>query len=54
MGQSSSTVSKPDRKDKLEPEAIDLTQVNTKDNQFVWVALIALLVTVGGLIWFGI
>ncbi|HEY9610652.1 MAG TPA: hypothetical protein V6C93_14905 [Allocoleopsis sp.] len=54
MGQSSSTTSKRDRKDKVEPEAIDLTQVNTKDNQFVWVALIALLVTVGGLIWFGI
>lgn len=37
---------------KLEP--VDLTQVNTKDNQFIWVALIALILTVGGLIWFGV
>ena len=34
-------------------EPVDLTQVNTKDNQFIWVALIALALTVGGLIWFG-
>jgi hypothetical protein len=52
--QTSSATSKRDRKDELELEPADLSQVNTKDNQFVWVALIALLVTIGGLIWFGI
>ncbi len=51
---SNSTVTKSnrDRKDLLEP--VDLSQVNTKDNQFIWVALIALILTVGGLIWFGV
>ncbi len=38
--------------DPLEP--VDLSQVNTKDNQFIWVALIALSLTVAGLIWFGL
>jgi len=52
--QSSSATSKRDRKDELELEPADLSQVNTKDNQFVWVALIALLLTIGWLIWFGI
>jgi hypothetical protein len=52
--QSASGSSKRDRKDKLEPEPIDLSQVNTKDNQFIWVALIALILTVGGLIWLGV
>jgi tetratricopeptide (TPR) repeat protein len=41
------------RNRKEEPEFVDLTQVNTKDNRFVWVALIALSFIVGGLIWFG-
>ncbi len=41
-----------DRTEEL--ESVDLTQVNTKDNQFIWVALIALILAVGGLIWFGI
>lgn len=35
---------------KLE-EPIDLSQVNTKDNAFLWVALAAILLTIGGLIW---
>lgn len=52
--QSSSGSSKRDRKDKLEPEPIDLSLVNTQDNQFIWVALIALILTVGGLMWLGI
>lgn len=34
-----------------QPEPIDLTQVNTSDNRFVWVALIAIGLTLGGLIW---
>jgi tetratricopeptide (TPR) repeat protein len=44
-------LAKKDRQEQLEP--IDLSQVNTKDNQFIWIALIALGLTVGGLIWFG-
>ena len=42
----------PDRKDPL--EAIDPSQINTKDNQFIWIALIALGLTIAGLIWFGV
>lgn len=34
-----------------QPEPIDLTQVNTRDNRFIWVALIAIALTLGGLIW---
>jgi tetratricopeptide (TPR) repeat protein len=34
-------------------EPIDLSQVNTKDNQFIWVALIVALLTITGLIWWG-
>ncbi|NEO31482.1 MAG: hypothetical protein F6K36_13815 [Symploca sp. SIO3C6] len=36
-----------------EPELIDPNLINTKDNQFIWLSLIALALTVGGLIWFG-
>ncbi|MGK7872759.1 MAG: tetratricopeptide repeat protein [Xenococcaceae cyanobacterium] len=32
-------------------DPIDLSQVNTKDNQFIWVALLVILLTFGGLIW---
>ena len=39
-------------KPKPEPEPLDLTQVNTADNQFVWIALIGILLTLGGLVWF--
>lgn len=38
----------------LELEPIDLGQVNTKDNQFIWIALIAISLTVAGLIWSGL
>lgn len=38
----------------LEPQPIDLSQINTKDNKFVWVALIAIGLIVSGLIWLGI
>lgn len=34
-----------------QPEPIDLTQVNTRDNRFIWVAIIAIALTLGGLIW---
>ncbi len=40
------------RKPKPEPEPIDLSQVNTADNQFVWIALIGIALTLGGLAWF--
>ena len=36
------------------PEPLDPSQINTKDNQFIWVALIALGLIVGGLIWFSV
>ena len=39
------------RKPKPEPEPLDLSQVNTADNQFVWIALIAIMLTLGGLFW---
>ncbi|GAB1540268.1 hypothetical protein NUACC21_29370 [Scytonema sp. NUACC21] len=37
-----------------EPELVDLAKVNTKDNRFIWVALIALGLTLGGLVWIGL
>lgn len=37
------------RKPKPEPEPLDLSQVNTEDNQFVWIALVGILLTIGGL-----
>ena len=44
---------KPRRKKaKPEPEPLDLSQVNTADNQFVWIALAGILLTLGGLFWF--
>ncbi len=39
-------------KPKPKPEPLDLSQVNTADNQFVWIALIGILLTLGGLVWF--
>ena len=34
------------------PEPVDLSQVNTQDNQFIWVALVLTLLTFVGLFWF--
>jgi hypothetical protein len=34
-------------------EPVDRSQVNTKDNQFVWVALAAVLIGLGSLLWIG-
>lgn len=33
-------------------ESVDLNQVNTQDNRFIWVALITVVVTLGCLMWF--
>jgi tetratricopeptide (TPR) repeat protein len=41
-----------EKKVPIVPEEVDLSQVNTKDNGFIWVALIAGVAIVGGLIWF--
>lgn len=48
------TVAPRKPREQPEPKPVDLTQVNTKDNQFIWVALLALTLTVGGLIWFSL
>lgn len=34
-----------------EPEFVDLTQVNTKDNRFIWMALIVIGLTLCSLVW---
>ncbi|UIE39760.1 tol-pal system YbgF family protein [Leptodesmis sichuanensis] len=46
-----STSSRPAPKPKAVPEPVDLSQVNTEDNRFIWVALLGALLIVGGLIW---
>jgi tetratricopeptide (TPR) repeat protein len=38
-------------KPKIPAEPIDLSQVNTQDNRFVWVALGAIILTLAGLFW---
>ncbi len=38
-------------KKRPEPEQVDLSQVNTKDNKFIWVALITIGLTLSGLVW---
>lgn len=45
------TSSRPMRRLALEPEPLDLSQINTQDNQFVWVALIGCALVLGGLLW---
>jgi tetratricopeptide (TPR) repeat protein len=35
-----------------EPEFVDLNQVNTRDNRFIWMALIVIGLTVASLVWF--
>jgi tetratricopeptide (TPR) repeat protein len=37
---------------KKEPEVEDLSQMNTQDNQFIWIALGAIALTLGGFLWF--
>ncbi|MEO1589886.1 MAG: hypothetical protein AAFU71_01205 [Cyanobacteria bacterium J06632_22] len=46
------TPNRPMRRLAPDPEPLDLSQVNTKDNQFVWVALIGCALVLGGLLWF--
>jgi tetratricopeptide (TPR) repeat protein len=41
-----------EKKPSVVPEEVDLSQVNTKDNAFVWVALVAGIAIVAGLVWF--
>jgi tetratricopeptide (TPR) repeat protein len=43
---------KPRQRKPKAPEPVDLSQVNTADNQFVWIALLGVILTLGGLIWF--
>lgn len=42
----------PPKQKTLKLEVVDPTKVNTKDNQFVWVALVLVILTFSGLIWF--
>lgn len=42
----------PRPRPQADPEPIDLSQVNTKDNAFIWVALVAIALTIGSLLWF--
>lgn len=48
-----SSASKPSRP-RPQPEPVDLSQVNTKDNLFIWVALILAFLTIGGLVWLNV
>lgn len=48
---SRATTSKPAPKQPPLPEPVDLSQVNTKDNRFTWAALIAIGLTLAGLLW---
>lgn len=42
---------KPKPRNLPQPEPVDLSQVNTKDNLFIWVALAAIAITLVGLWW---
>lgn len=44
---------KPSSRSLSPPEPVDLSQVNTKDNRFIWVALIGILLILGSLVWWG-
>jgi tetratricopeptide (TPR) repeat protein len=39
-------------KPKIDLEPIDLSQVNTQENRFIWLALVAIALIVGSLVWF--
>jgi tetratricopeptide (TPR) repeat protein len=43
---------KSKRKPPEAPPPVDLSQVNTKDNGFVWVAIVAIALILSGLVWF--
>jgi tetratricopeptide (TPR) repeat protein len=42
------------RKPPAEKEFVDLSQVNTKDNRFIWVALMAIALIISYLVWQGV
>lgn len=42
-----------ERKPPAEPEYVDLSQVNTKDNRFIWLALVVIGLTISYLVWLG-
>ena len=44
---------KPRQKTNSEPESIDMSQVNTEENQFIWIALIGTGLIIGSLVWLG-
>lgn len=46
---SSGSTSSKGQGQKVQPEPVDLSQVNTRDNQFIWVVLVALGLILGGL-----
>jgi hypothetical protein len=50
-GSGSATIAR--RSKQVEAEPLDLSQVETHDNQFIWVALVATLIILGGLWWWG-
>lgn len=50
-GSTLATSSRPSRP-KQPPEPVDLSQVETQDNQFVWIALLGTVMLLGSLIWF--
>lgn len=42
-----------ERKPPDEPEFVDLSQVNTKDNRFIWLSLVVIGLTISYLVWLG-
>ncbi len=53
VGSSSKNESKSKATSSALREKVDLSEVNREDNQFIWVALLGLVLFFGGLIWFG-
>jgi hypothetical protein len=43
---------RPEKPKSIVPEPVDLSQVNTKDNLFIWVALGGAIAIIAGLLWF--
>ncbi len=50
LGSSTATINRSPQQ-RPQPKPIDPAQVNTRDNRFIWVALIALGLTLAGLFW---
>ncbi|MGB3532465.1 MAG: tetratricopeptide repeat protein [Microcoleaceae cyanobacterium] len=47
-----SSTSSASKSTSSQSQPLDLTQVNTEDNQFLWIALIGIIITIGGLLFF--